>query len=261
VDTLTLKLVLTPLLIGLSSLAGRRWGPSVSGWLVGLPFTSGPIAYFLALDHGPAFAAAAAAGTLAGGISQAAFSLAYTRVAFRADWPIALLAGCLGFAAATLALGYLVLPLWIVFPSVLVALVVALVLVPGGVGFALIVRRRYGRWDIPVRMLVATVVVLVLTGFAPSLGPRLTGLLAPFPLYAAILGVFAHHLSGPGAAAGVLHGLLVGLFSFAAFFLILAATIDRAGIALAFIAAVMVALVVQAGSLWMLGIGPRPRRA
>ncbi|HLI06681.1 MAG TPA: hypothetical protein VKV40_08945 [Ktedonobacteraceae bacterium] len=31
------KLLLTPLLIGLVSLAGRRWGPAVSGWIVGLP--------------------------------------------------------------------------------------------------------------------------------------------------------------------------------------------------------------------------------
>jgi hypothetical protein len=233
----------------------------VSGWLVGLPFTSGPIAYFLALDHGTAFAAAAAAGTLAGGISQAAFSLAYTRVAFRADWPVALLAGCLAFAAATLALGCLALPLWLVFPSVLVALVVALALVPGRMWFALIVRRRYGRWVFPARMLVATVVVLMLTGFAPALGPRLTGLLAPFPLYAAVLAVFAHHLSGPDAAARVLHGLLLGLFSFAAFFLVLAATIDRIGIAPAFVAATVAALAVQAGSLRLLGTSPRPRRA
>ena len=47
-DTLVLKLVLTPTLIGTASLAGRRWGPAVSGWLVGFPFTSAPVALFLA---------------------------------------------------------------------------------------------------------------------------------------------------------------------------------------------------------------------
>ena len=34
---LVLKLILTPLLIGLISLAERRWGTRVGGWLVGLP--------------------------------------------------------------------------------------------------------------------------------------------------------------------------------------------------------------------------------
>jgi hypothetical protein len=55
-DTLVLKLVLTPLLIGAASLAGRRWGPAIAGWLVGLPLTSAPVALFLALDLGIGFA-------------------------------------------------------------------------------------------------------------------------------------------------------------------------------------------------------------
>ena len=37
IDTLILKVVVTPILIAAASLAGRRWGQSVSGWLVGLP--------------------------------------------------------------------------------------------------------------------------------------------------------------------------------------------------------------------------------
>ena len=51
---LVFKLLLTPLLIGLVSLAGRRWGPGVSGWLVGLPLTSAPVSLFLTLEQGRA---------------------------------------------------------------------------------------------------------------------------------------------------------------------------------------------------------------
>ena len=82
-NSLALKLVLTPALIALASLAGRRWGPAVSGWLVGLPLTSGPVTFFLALNQGLAFAAAAAVGTLAGTISQAAFCLVCGLIAWR----------------------------------------------------------------------------------------------------------------------------------------------------------------------------------
>ena len=32
-STLAPRLVLTPLLVGATSLAGRRWGPALSGWL------------------------------------------------------------------------------------------------------------------------------------------------------------------------------------------------------------------------------------
>ena len=62
--TVALKLLLAPLLILLATLAGRRWGPAVGGWLAGLPLTSGPVSLILALEQGPEFAARAALGTL-----------------------------------------------------------------------------------------------------------------------------------------------------------------------------------------------------
>ena len=57
-----------------ASLAARRWGEAVGGWLVGLPLTSGPVAVFLALEQGPAFATDAAAASNAGVVAQAALS-------------------------------------------------------------------------------------------------------------------------------------------------------------------------------------------
>jgi hypothetical protein len=251
VDLLILKLVLTPVLIGAASLAGRRWGPAVSGWLVGLPLTSGPIAFFLVLNEGPSFARAASIGTLAGAISQACFCLAYGWLGVRLRWPVSLLAGSVAFAASTVALRSLHLPLPALFIAVVLALIVALELMPrrperGSPSVAV------PRWDIPARMIVATAYVVLLTALAPALGPRLTGLLSPFPLYAAVLAVFAHHLQGPEAAASVLHGLLLGLFSFAAFFLVLAGLLERAGVLTAFAAAIVAALACQGGSLWRL---------
>src|SRR3984893_4106535 len=93
-DNLALKLVLTPALIGGATLAGRRWGQSVGGWLVGLPLTTGPVAFFIALDHGAAFAAAAVVGSLVGAIAEAAFSVAYGWSATRRAWAAALPARC-----------------------------------------------------------------------------------------------------------------------------------------------------------------------
>ncbi len=63
---LAVKLIVTPLMILAASLVGRRWGAAVGGWLVGLPLTSGPVAVFLAIEHGAGFAAEASAGSLAG---------------------------------------------------------------------------------------------------------------------------------------------------------------------------------------------------
>jgi hypothetical protein len=98
---------------------------------------------------------------------------------------------------------------------------------------------------------------LRLTASAPLLGPQLTGLLAPFPVYAAILTVFAQRQRGPAAAGGVLRGLLLGLSAFATFFLVVATLITPLGIALTFVIAILSALLVQAASLGFMRFLPR----
>lgn len=268
-DSLILKLLLTPALIGAASLAGRRWGPSVSGWLVGLPLTSGPVIFFLALSHGEAFASAAAVGTLSGTFAECTFCLAYAWLARRAGWPLTLGISCLAFLVPAIALQYLALPLALVFLLVIMALTLTLCLMPPRAETERkpapqarepLTKRALPRWDIPARMVLATSLVLLLTGAAPALGPRLSGLLATFPLYASILSTFAHRLEGPDAAAGVLRGLLMGLYAFASFFLVLALLIERVGIAPAFAAAIVVALTIQAGSLWVLRRASAPAK-
>jgi len=102
-----LRILLAPALIGAASLAGRRWGPAVSGWLVGLPLTSAPVTFLLALEHGASFAASVSLGTLAGTISQAAFCLVYGCLAARYTWALTIAASCLVFAATTAALQFL----------------------------------------------------------------------------------------------------------------------------------------------------------
>ncbi|MGH6689937.1 MAG: hypothetical protein ACREF4_04560, partial [Gammaproteobacteria bacterium] len=56
----------------------------------------------------------------------------------------------------------------------------------------------------------------------------------------------------------VLRGLLLGLFGFAGFFLVLGLLIERAGIALAFTAAIAATLAIQAASLGLVLRSPNP---
>ncbi len=272
--SLALKIILTPTLIGLASLAGRRWGPAVSGWLVGLPFTSGPVAFFLALDHGTTFAAAAATGTLTGTFSEVFFCLAYGWCALLFPWPVAALSGGAAFLLETFALRYLTLPLVPTFLFAVVALTIGLRLMRPIIDRAKRATpaktphssepssiNKPPSWDLPARMVISTVFVVLLTAVASALGPHLAGLLATFPLYATILAAFAHQQQGSLAAAGVLRGLLFGLFAFASFFLALAALLPRVGIAPSFMAATALCLVVQFGALWVLRRMMRAERA
>jgi hypothetical protein len=246
VSLLALKLVLTLALIAAASLAGRRWGHAVSGWLVGFPWTTGPVAFFVALERGTSFAAATAVGALAATIAEAGFCLAYAYVARRAAWPVALGAATVAFGVVGAALQKPAVPLIPTAAVVFAALVLALWLMPRAVAAAS--PPPPPRWDLPVRMVIATVLVFAITESAAALGPRWSGTLAAFPLYAALLTVFAHR-TGPAPAIQVLRGLLWGLFGFAGFFVILAALIERAGVATAFAAACATILIVQGVSL------------
>jgi hypothetical protein len=238
-------LLLTPALIAAASLAGRRWGPAIGGWLVGLPLTSAPVALFLALDHGAGFARAAAAGSLAGALAEVAFCFAYGRLA-RHGWPFAFAAACVAFAAAAAVLQRLVPTPAALGVGVVLTLALTLWLMPPAPGAR--PAAAPPRWDIPARMVITTALVVVITGAAVTLGPRLSGILATFPVYAAILTIFAHR-TGAAPAVQVLRGLLLGLLAFAGFFVVLGAVIERFGIAVAFALATAAALAIQAASL------------
>jgi len=247
-STLVLKLVFTPLLICGASLAGRRWGEAVGGWLVGLPLTSGPVAFFLALDYGTEFAEEAAIGSLAGVVAQAGFCVAYAWATKGLPWPLALGGGAVAFVLTAAALQWIAPGPFAMLVIALLALLLGLRLIPHTRVLATI--ETPPRWDIPARMVVATALVVLLTAAAPMLGPRVSGLLATFPVFAAVLAVFAHRTQGAPAAWQVLWGLQLGLFAFAVFFIVIEVSITRAGIALAFVCAIVCAVAIQAVTLW-----------
>src|SRR2546423_14543273 len=191
----------------------------MSGWLVGLPLTSAPVVFFLALDQGAAFATTASLAVLLGTISQVAFAVAYARVAVRAGWFVSAGAGVFAFALATIAFQQIRLTALPAYGAVVASLVGGMLLMPRDE------RRAAGPavapdWDLPGRMVLATGLVLLLTGIAPRIGAHLSGLLSPFPIYAGVLAVFAHRQTGNTGANRVLKGLLLGLAAFASFFLV-----------------------------------------
>ena len=238
---LALKLVLTPAVMVGATLAGRRWGGAVSGWLIGLPLTSGPLVLVLTLEHGRHFAARTAVGSLSGAIAEAAFCVGY---AFGGRVP--LVVASIGFVAAAAVVHGL--PLGWLIGLVPVTLVVALRLLPPFPA-RMQTSVRHPRWDLPARVVIATTILLALAALATRIGARLTGLLAVYPLYSAVLATFTRRLEGRAAAVGLLRGLLVGLFSFAAFYSVLALLLPRVATAGAFASAIAAGLTVQAVTL------------
>jgi uncharacterized membrane protein (GlpM family) len=250
-NILVLKVILAPVIIGSASLAGRKWGPAVSGWIVGMPLTSGPVIFFVALSHENVFAANAALGVLSGGLSLVAYALTYSWLAVKFRWQISIAGSLLVFSISTALLQNFTFPLLPIFALVCVALVIGLWLMPKDV-VEKESENKPGMWDIPARIFIGTSFILLLTGIAPMIGPRLTGLLTTIPLYVTILTVFSHRDQGPAAAAHVLRGLLYGMFAFTGFFITLNLLIERVNLSAAFGAAILAALVIQGSSLLIL---------
>lgn len=100
--------------------------------------------------------------------------------------------------------------------------------------------------------------ILLLTGIAPYNGPRLTGLLTTIPLYAGILTIFAHRHHGHAGANSVLHGLILGLFSFTGFYLVLGLLIQNTSLFISFGVATVSALLVQGITLLIIQRSHQP---
>jgi hypothetical protein len=245
---LALRICLAPALVGIASWASRRWGPAVGGWCAGLPLTSGPVVLILAVERGSEFAAQSAVAVLQALVSLGAFVLAYAWAARRLWWGWSSLAGCAAYLLCTGVLYPVTLPTWLTCVVACTALRVASRAMPAD-------RISAGslagpRWDIPLRMLVSAVLVATLTGSAPSLGPRASGLLTPFPVVASILAASTHRIEGPAAAGQLLAGLLAGLHGFAIFFVVIGATIVAWGTTTSFVVATLAALAYQ-GAAWV----------
>ncbi|MFG1608544.1 hypothetical protein [Actinoplanes sp. NPDC049265] len=244
--TLLLKLVLAPLLVVGSSLAGRRWGDRVAGMLAALPIVAGPILLITALEHGPGFGAGAAAGSLLGLVSLAVFVVSFAYAGRRLDWLPALAVSW----ATTIAVDILLSrwpfdPYWTVTLVLVVAVVADRLVgrvddeVTGPVGVAL------PWWDLPARAAATAALVLTVTGVSATVGPAVTGILAPFPIASSVIAAFVRAHQGPAATVRTLAGVTRGLPAFAAFSFVLAVLLVPLGVAGAFLAAVAGAMVVQ----------------
>jgi hypothetical protein len=233
---LVFKLVSAPLLLGLTTLVGRRWGSAIGGALAAMPVVSGSIAFFVTLENGPDFGCRTAVATLVGLCSLGWYSLVYARASLRFGWP-----ACLVLAYAIVAVAsLLVVPLAdapgvVVFAIATVELwLVYRWLPPVGAPAA----QTPPPWDIPVRMIVGTLLVVILTGVAQSAGPQLSGLLAAFPMVFTVLLVFTHRHEGADRARGLLRGFVAGLVATSLFLEVVADGLRPLGLGATFALAI-----------------------
>ena len=220
-------MILAPLLMTGATLATRRWGAAVGGWIIGLPITSGPISFFLTLEQGRRFAALAAGGSLLGINAVVATVLTYALLARRWSWPITAAASAAAFFVATAALHAVHVAPWTAFAVTCLVLTATLVVVrdPATPPRA----APAPSWDLPARSVAALAMMLGITWLAGHVGAEWSGLLSPFPVFTMIMAIFGHRSGHPGQAVSYARGLTASLYGFAAFFLVIALAVERLG--------------------------------
>ena len=215
---IALKILLAPLLIATATLAGRRWGPAVSGWFIGFPLISGPVSMTLAAQNGSAFAVKAAIGMFGGQTSMCIFAAVYILAARRLNWWQSAILAVSAFMASVMLWKTLSLPLVPSFVILIGGIFLLSWLIP-----AQVVQLK-GQvppwWDLPGRMIIAVLFVATLTSLSNTLGAQLSGLVSAFPVFGTILASFTHAQSGGKAAGQLLRGTIVGSLGIASFYLV-----------------------------------------
>jgi hypothetical protein len=239
-----LKIAVPPMLVALMSLAARRWGPTFGGLIMGLPWMTGPVLFFLGLDKGADFAVAACAGIELGVLCICAFMLAYAAMSLLAPWPFCLAAATAAFAATGLLVRAQAIPLLTAAGAAEAGLVVTYLLLPRPRSTAVTAALPW--WDIPARMATTLALVALIMSTADRLGPQLSGIVSTYPVILIVIGSFTHHQWGVDAAWRVLRGLTVSLTNFVAFFLVAGLSMPAVGLVPAFALAAATALTTSA---------------
>lgn len=237
---LLLKLTLSPLFICAVTLAIRRWGMGIGGWLASMPVNGGPVLLFFCLEQGNAFGAQAAHFTLVSIMGVGFYSLTYARLAQHRHYLL-----CLAAAWAVFFLAMIALRNWNAgLGTLLLASIVTLLLCRRWLPPA----RKAGawpaptRWDLPLRLVTAVLLVLGLTYLASILGPRWSGLLTAFPIASTVIAGFTHARQGPDAAINFFRGMLAGMPGFCLFCAVLELSLVPLGTGVAFLLAILAQL-------------------
>ena len=237
------RIAVPPILVALMSLAARRWGPTIGGLIMGLPWMTGPVLFFLTMDKGTDFAVRACTGIELAVWSMGAFMLAFGFVSRVAPWPICLLAAIIGYFGTAYFTQGLDIPLWAAIAGAVVTLLMTIALLPKPTTNAYPGRLPW--WDIPARMVATFILVAGIVLSADVLGPQRSGIIASYPVIMTVIGAFTMHQWGSDAILRVLLGMSKSLLGFVAFFTVIGYTLPALGLVPSFLVAGAAALSVS----------------
>ncbi|QWG18247.1 hypothetical protein KMZ68_25495 [Bradyrhizobium sediminis] len=204
--TLLLRMAITAAFVVTASVITERSGPVIGALVATLPISAGPSYVFLALDHDADFIAEGALASLPINAATIFLGLTYVVLAQRRS----ALVSCAVALAVWIALASVIRMFqWTLLAGLVANAVTFAICVPLLQGYRhvkmpLITRRWY---DVPLRAgLVATLVATVVTT-SGWVGPRISGIIALFPIVFTSLMLILHpRIGGPATAAVIANG-------------------------------------------------------
>jgi uncharacterized membrane protein (GlpM family) len=156
-----------------------------------------------------------------------AFCVTYAQVAQRLSWPWALTMALLVWASVAVVLSLIPPSLALSVIAAATALLAAPYLFPS---VQPVVSGPAPKSDkLLLRMMAGALLTLAVTLLASTVGERWSGLLAVFPVLGSVMAVFSQQTRGPAFTAALLRATATGMYSFAAFCLVLALALPRFG--------------------------------
>lgn len=248
---LLVKITVPPVLVALMSLAARRWGPTVGGLILGLPWMTGPVLFVLGLEYGTPYLVAAARGAELAVWGMSAFMLGLGYGARVMGWLPSLGTAVCGFGAVAAVTQTLDVPLWLATLVAVATLAATYRLLPLPASAA--VPGPLPWWDIPARMVATVTLVSIIAVSADLLGPQRSGILASFPVIMTVIGVFTLRQWGADALLRVLRGAALSLQAFVGFFAVVGLGAPLIGQIAAYLAAAATATVISGAFIFANG--------
>jgi hypothetical protein len=205
--TLALRMAIAAAFVVSASVITERSGPVIGALVATLPISAGPAYVFLALDHDAAFIAEGALASLPINAATIFLGLTYAVLAQRFSlWVSAGAAIAVWLGLATIIRQFQwTLPGGVIVNAITFAICVPLLRPYMHVEKMPLITRRW--YDIPLRAaLVATLVAIVVTT-SSWVGPRISGIIALFPIvFTSLMLVLHPRIGGKSTAAVVANG-------------------------------------------------------
>jgi hypothetical protein len=210
---LLLRMAIAAAFVVSASIITERSGPVIGALVATLPVSAGPSYVFLAIDHDAAFIAQGALSSLPVNAATIVMALTYVVLAQRHG----LMTSCASAFAVWIAMASVIRMFDWTLTAGLAANLIAF-----GICIPLLARYRHvkmpmvtRRWyDIPMRAALVATLVAIVVSTSGWVGPRISGIIALYPVVFSSMMVILHPRIGGPPTAAVLANSAWGLLGF-----------------------------------------------